>query len=287
MKKLLILGVAVLSLTGCSFISIKDTNSSNNSNDNVNVSSNQNTTNNEINSNTNTEGQTSGGNTNTQTEGQTSGGNSSSGTQEQTTGGNTETETGGQTTGGGTTISGDSDDHQPTNTSYSLNDYTTFKFYDDEGAMLANDWNYYIKDTHKIAGELYNGNNGDPTGRGIIFEDRNSYVVSPKFDSWNKIEIRFEIWFSLKTGKKATHTEGEPQFRISAYKADGTFLGTDEFILNGNDVPSNGQCASKKLYMRYPTMNYFVINYDNTIEKGSAIYCPVFHEITLKGWQYE
>lgn len=179
---------------------------------------------------------------------------------------------------------GEKDDHIPNNTPYTLENYETFKFYDDDGALLADDWNYYIKTTHKIAGELYNGNNGDPTGRGIIFEDRNAFVVSPMFNSWNKVEVEFKVWFSPKTGNKATYTEGEPQFRVSCYKSDGTFLGTQELILD--NVPSTGTCASKKIYLYYPTMSYFIANYDNTTKKGGAIYCPVFHEITMKGWPY-
>ena len=195
--------------------------------------------------------------------------------------GNTSTDTG--NTGGQTT--GEKDNHIPTNTPYTLTDFETFKFYDEDGALLADDWNYYIKTTHKIAGELYNGNNGDPTGRGIIFEDRNSFVVSPMFKSWKKVQINFKVWFSLKTGSKATHTEGEPQFRIACYAADGSYLGTEELKLE--DVPNNGTCASKTLYIRHSSMSYFIANYDNTTKKGGAIYCPVFHEISMKGFDYE
>lgn len=266
MKKLLVLTISALSLSGCNFISIVDNNQ--NSGTQQNSASGSQTQNGNNTSGEQTEGNTSG---------QTTGGGT-------TTGG--QTEGGGQTTGGGTTT-GEKDDHIPTNVSYPLTDWTTFKFYDNDGALLAEDWNYYIKTTHKITGELYNGNNGDKAGQGIIFEDRNSFVVSPKFNSWTKIEVRFEVWFSAKTGNKATHTEGEPQFRIDAYDANGGHLGTTDFLLDGSDVPSNGQCASKKLYMKYPTMNYFIVNYDNTIKKGNAIYCPVFHEISLKGWDYE
>lgn len=274
MKKLLVLAVSALTLSGCNLISIVDNNSSNTQTTGTQQE-------------TQTTGQNQTQNTGTSTGGQTESGDSNTGGQTQEAGSSTGGQTGGGQTTGGTTTTGEKDDHIPTNASYPLSDYTTFKFYDEYGAVLAEDWNYYIKTTHKIAGELYNGNNGDKAGQGIIFEDRNSFVVSPKFNSWTKLEVRFEVWFSAKTGNKATHTEGEPQFRIDAYEADGTHLGTTDFLLDGSDVPSNGQCASKKLYMKFPTMSYFVINYDNTIKKGNAIYCPVFHEITLKGWDYE
>ena len=249
MKKVLLLSLSLCALSGCDFIKFNFKNNS----DNINTTT-----------NTNDNHTTSG---------------------TETTEGNTSEDSGNTETTDNDYHQGDS--HTPTNSAYSIGEGYPFKFYDEDGALLADDWNYYIKTTHKIAGELYNGNNGDPTGRGIIFEDKNSYVVSPKFDSWKKVQVDFKIWFSNKTGNKAFHIENEPQFRVSAYTNKGEYLGTDQLLIDGSDVPSNGQCASIGLDLRYPTMSYFIIDYDNTIQKGDAIYAPVFHEVYLKGWDFE
>ena len=86
---------------------------------------------------------------------------------------------------------------------YTLEEWTNWKFYDDYGPIHNSDWEYLYGTSINPNGVLFTTPNDEHTGDGIIFEDKTKQsLTSPLFQAWKKVEVRFKLWFSNKTGKK-------------------------------------------------------------------------------------
>lgn len=183
----------------------------------------------------------------------------------------------------------DDDDHEEEehgDYQYSLNDYTDFAWHDGHKPCYAPDWEYHIKDTvNPLQSAFWENPNENVDYSGVIFKDRNSYIISPTFKSWKKVEVRLSFWFSANQ-KEAT--KDAPQMYIEEYSSTNQLLGKEEINISRSDVPSNNTPYVSKHYLKNTSMSYFILRHNNYVYNGNnASYYLVLTEATLKGWDYE
>lgn len=168
---------------------------------------------------------------------------------------------------------------------YSLNDYTNFAWHNGHEPEYAGNWEYHIKDTINPGGALWENPNESVDYSGVVFKDRNSYIISPTFKSWKKVEVRLSLWFSSNQ-KEAT--KDAPQMYIEEYSSTNQLLGKDEINIARSDVPSNNTPYISKHYLKNSSMSYFILRHNNYVYNGNnASYYLVLTEATLKGWDYD
>ena len=115
---------------------------------------------------------------------------------------------------------------------------------------------------------------------------KNTYVVSPLFDSWKKVEIRFNFWFSSHTSSSYKATEGKPQFILEGYSETGEKLTSEEISIAKSDIPNNNTSKWITYYLRDTSMRFFVLRWNNYIPNGNSGYSAVLCYAKLKGWDY-
>lgn len=169
---------------------------------------------------------------------------------------------------------------------YSLENWTSFEFYNGTRGEHNSDWNYYYGTTKNPSGVLYNSPDTEGKGSVVHFEKYSQYMESPTFKSWKKIEFHFKLWFSAKTSSSYKAKDNEPQIILEHYK-DETKTGYTNVELQRSDVPSNSTCYDLHLYIKDSEMNNIVFKFNNTVPNGNSGYTIVVHEISMKGWDYE
>lgn len=229
-------------------------------------------------------GSSSGGNT--ESGGSSSGGNTEGGGS--STGGNTE---GGGSSSGGNTEGGGSQDNTlneyvPDNKPYSLEDYTEFSFHDGREPDYPDDWDVYLKTTHNANGFLWTNPNEKSECSGVELS-KDMFAVSPMFNSWKKVEVRLDFWFSSHQASKYKGSDKEPQFYIEQYDKVGKFLHKDEINIKRSDIPSNNTAKQVKQYFDEDDCAYFILRWNNYIPNGDSGYSAILCDVTLKGWNYD
>lgn len=169
---------------------------------------------------------------------------------------------------------------------YTLEDYTNFEWHNGHKPCYAPDWEYHIKGTvNPLQSAFWENPNENVDYSGVIFKDRNSYIISPTFNSWKKVEIKFTFWLSANN-KDAT--KDAPQMYIEEYSATGQLLGKEEVNIARSDVPSNNSPLVRTYYIKNTSMHYFILRHNNYVYNGSgSAYYVVLSEARLKGWDYE
>lgn len=170
---------------------------------------------------------------------------------------------------------------------YSLDEWTTFPFYDDYGPCHNPDFEYYYGSSKNPNGVLYTCPNEKAHGDGVAFEKYTQYMISPTFKSWKKVEIRFNLYFASKTSASYKSTKDKPQVLIEKFDLSGKSLGNEEIYLSKSDIPTTGTTYEKKIYIREASMSYYKFKFNNTIANGDSGYTIVVHEVSMKGWDYE
>lgn len=219
----------------------------------------------------------------TQTGGGTQGGGTSGGGSQTGEGGTSGG--GGQTGGGGGQTTKEYDYDVPTNDPYSLSEYTTFQFHNGREPDFHEDWNFYYGDSFEPNGQLWTNPNEKSSNSGIEFK-KNSFIVSPVFESWQKVEVRFDFWFSSHQSDNFKAVKNEPQFKIECYNAQETKLETIDIEIERKDVPSNNTCLQVTKYIRQPDCNHFILRWNNYIPNSQGGYSAILVNSTLRGWPY-
>ena len=274
MKKIkLLLVLSALSLSGCDFLPFSGANKvSNNTADNQPSQNTQNSQNNAGNTGENQQNTSTNTGTNT--------------------GSNTGTNTGSNT---GTNTGTDEDPYVPNlkpiaeaipdNTSYPLSDYTDFAFHEGHEPTYHDDWSFYYGTSLNPSGRLWKNPNEKLEASGIDFI-KNTFLISPLFDSWKKVEIRFNFWFSAKTSDKYKATSGQPQFILEGYNLEGEKVSTQDIQIERSDVPNNNTSKWFTQYIKEPSMRFFVLRWNNYIPNGNSGYSAVICDAKLKGWDF-
>lgn len=170
---------------------------------------------------------------------------------------------------------------------YSLEEWTTFKFYDEYGPAHNPDWTYYYGTSKNPNGVLFACPNEKAEGDGVHFEEKGKqYMISPTFKSWEKVEVRFKLWFSSKTSDKYKATKNQPQIKLDCYNSADIKLSTKDIELTKSNIRTDGYCYECKVYILEAKMSYFIFNFNNTIDNGNSGYTIVVHEVSMKGWPY-
>lgn len=176
--------------------------------------------------------------------------------------------------------------HEDGDYQYSLNDYTNFYWHDGHKPCFAPDWEYHIKDTvNPQSSAFWENPNESVDYSGVVFKDRNSYIISPTFKSWKKVEIKFTFWFS-NNNKEAS--KDNPQMYIEEYSSSNQLLGKQEVKIARNEVPKDNNPLKRTYYIRNTFMSYFILRHNNYVYNGNnASFYVVLSEARLKGWDYE
>lgn len=175
------------------------------------------------------------------------------------------------------------------NIDYTIEDWTNWKFYDEYGPMHNDDWEYLYGTSYNPNGVLFTTPNDKHTGDGIIFEEKGKQsITSPTFQAWKKVEVRYTLWFSNKTGKKGQNKDGDPTLIFDMYSINGTKVGTQNVTIEKSKVPSNNTTYELKFYLANENMNYFKMTYNSPVRiNDDSGYAVVIHEISMKGWPYD
>ena len=187
-------------------------------------------------------------------------------------------QTGGET-GGGTTT------HEDNPNGYNLDEWHNWSFSDGTHPCYDDDWDFYYGDSHKPAGQLWeNTNYKEYSGMEFV---KNCYAISPQFDSYLKVEMRFYFWFSSHQSSKYNATDNQPQFLIEEYDSNNKLLGTDKIEIAKSDIPKNNTPKECKVYVFQNKMTWFKLKFNNYIENSQGGYSAILTSVGLKGWEYE
>lgn len=179
---------------------------------------------------------------------------------------------------------GDSNYH-PTNTPYSLADWANFSWHDGHEPDYDPAWSYYYGDSYSPNGQLWENPNEKVDYSGVEFS-KNCFIVSPLFNSWEKIEIRFYFWFSSHQSDRYKAINGEPQFKIELYDNSDKLFSKVNIEIEKSDVPTNNTAKEIKTYVYEPTCTYFILRWNNYIPNTQGGYSAILTEAGLKGWPY-
>lgn len=212
------------------------------------------------------------------------GGNSGS-TEQQQGGNNQETQTGGQEqseTGTNTNV------EHPTNTQISLDEWKNYAFHDGHEPCWNDEWDFYYGTTHNpISGCFFENPNEKVDYSGIDFSDKKQYLMSPNFESYLKVEVKFTFWFSSHTSSRYKAEKNQPQFKIEEYNSSNKLINTDVLEIEKSDIPNNNTAKEIKIYIRQSSMTHFDLRFNNFIANGDSGYTAELCDVALKGWDYE
>ena len=280
--------LSALTLTGCDLFSVSNAKqNADKAVEDTTTETAQNSQNNTENTGENTE------NTNTNSESNT---NTNTGdnteTNTENTGSNTGDNTGTETNTGTTTDPEihtnekiDPAEHIPDNTPYSLSDWTNFTWHDGREPDYCDGWDFYYGTSHNPNGCLWTNPNTKANYSGVELK-KDTLIISPAFESWSKIEVRFTFWFNSHSSNSYQAANNKPQFLLQAYDNKGSLLSTDEIEISRSDVPTNNTPKEIKTYIREPNMYFFVLKFNNFIPNGSTGYTAILCDASLKGWPY-
>lgn len=181
----------------------------------------------------------------------------------------------------------ENEEYRPENLDISLDNWVNYEFHNGHIPDYPTGWNFYYGDSLNPNGALWENPNKKVDYSGIDFKDKNMFLVSPNFESYPRIEVRFEFWFNSHTSDKYKATKNEPTFKVKEFDEKSTLLNADEINFVRSDVPNNNTAYTKTLYIRQQKMSYFILKFNNFIDNGNSSYTPVLTKISLKGWQYE
>lgn len=170
---------------------------------------------------------------------------------------------------------------------FTLSDYENFSWHNGRQPEHNPHWEYHIKTTINPNGALYKNPNEKLEYCGVNFEDRNSYIISPTFSAWKKVEARFTFWCSAKTSTDYKAANDVPQMTIEEYDENGTKLGEEYINVKRSDIPSDNSPLKRTVYLKNIKMHYFIMRRTNYIPNGNSGYTMVLCDATLKGWDYE
>ena len=151
--------------------------------------------------------------------------------------------------------------------------------------MYHKDWSFYYGTSLNPSGRLWKNPDEKSEASGIDFV-KNTYLVSPLLDSWTKVEIRFNFWFSSHTSSSYKATDGNPQFTLEAYDESGSKLSSQDILIKKSDIPNNGTSKWFTSYIRESSMRFFILRWGNYIANGNSGYSAVICDAKLKGWPY-
>ena len=204
--------------------------------------------------------------------------------QQSETGG--EQQTGGQTETGGNTETGGEENTNPeqVTTNLSIAEWQNWYFNDGTDPCYNDDWDFYYGDSHKPYGRLW-PNSAYKNLSGVEFV-KNCYMISPKFNTYNKVEMRFYFWFSHHTSSQYSGTAGQPQFIIEEYDNSNKLIGTTKIEIERKDVPKDGKAKECRVYVENYTMTWFKLKWNNYIPNGVDGYSAILTQVGLKGHTY-
>lgn len=203
------------------------------------------------------------------------------------TGGNTHVDDGGNThvDDGGNTGTQTDGEYHPTNTPFPLSEWTNFSWHNGHKPDYDPNWSYYYGDSYSPNGQLWENPNENVDYSGVEF-NKNCFIVSPLFNSWEKIEIRLYFWFSAHQSDKYKAINGEPQFKIELYDNSDKLLSKVNIEIAKSDVPTNNAVKEIKTYVYEPTCTYFILRWNNYVPNSQGGYSAILTEAGLKGWPY-
>lgn len=170
----------------------------------------------------------------------------------------------------------------PTNTPYDIANWKSFAFYDGDSSKHNSDFTYYygtsINPSGVVRGDKY----------GVDLCDRNQGLVSPLFNTWEKVEINITLRFVPRSSTKYKPTNNQPQLKVVQYNDSGTQLDVEDVYIQKSQVPSDDKnYYTLKLDVYNNQMSYFDLKYNNSVAKGNnSGYTYAIHEINIKGWPY-
>ena len=170
----------------------------------------------------------------------------------------------------------------PTNTALNLDEWQNFSFNDGTNPEYANGWNFYYGSTLNPPGQLW----GTGEHSGVEFK-KNSQIISPKFNKYKKIEIRFNFWFSSHESSSYKGTDGQPQFILTAYNENDKSIETTNISIARSSIPNNNTTLQITKYLYEDESTYFILKWNNYIPNGSGGYSAILCNAALKGWDYD
>lgn len=182
-------------------------------------------------------------------------------------------------------IDDEKDDDPPVvNGKILLDDYVTYTFHDGNTPQYNDDWDFYYGTSYKPNGDLWQNPTSSFPYSGIEFHDKNQYLVSPLFKSYEKLEVRFEFWFSSHDSTKYKAEKDKSQFIIEEYNDSNIKCGADEIVISRSDIPTNSKSKEFRTYIFNNSMTSFHLKFNNFIPNGDSGYTAVLCSITLHGW---
>lgn len=170
------------------------------------------------------------------------------------------------------------------NVGISLDEWKEYEFHNGHEPAYNSDWIFDYGGSKNPGGCLWENPNKKVDYSGIEFSDKKQFLSSPIFNTYPKVEMRFQFWFSAHNKGKSTN--GQPTFKIEEYSETEKLINTDTFEIVRSEIPNNNTALEKRIYVIQSSMTHFKLKFNNTIANGSGDYTPILCKISLKGWQY-
>lgn len=177
---------------------------------------------------------------------------------------------------------GENEGNTQENTGISLDEWKEFEFHNGHKPTYNPDWVFDFGGSINPRGCLWENPNEAVDYSGIEFSDKKQFLSSPIFNTYPKVEMRFQFWFS--SHNKGKSTNGEPTFKIEEYSETEKLLNTDIIDIQRSDIPNNNTALEKRIYVTQSSMTHFKLQFNNRIANGSGDYTPILCKISLKGW---
>ena len=177
---------------------------------------------------------------------------------------------------------GENEENHLENADISLDDWKEYEFHNGHKPAYNSDWIFDYGGSINPRGCLWENPNEAVDYSGIEFSDKKQFLSSPTFNTYPKVEMRFQFWFSAHN--KGKFTNGEPTFKIEEYSETEKLLNTDIIDIKRSDIPNNNTALEKRIYVTQSSMTHFKLRFNNRIANGSGDYTPILCKISLKGW---
>lgn len=177
---------------------------------------------------------------------------------------------------------GENEGNTQENTGISLDEWKEYEFHNGHKPAYNSDWIFDYGGSINPRGCLWENPNEAVDYSGIEFSDKKQFLSSPTFNTYPKVEMRFQFWFSAHN--KGKFTNGEPTFKIEEYSETEKLLNTDIIDIKRSNIPNNNTALEKRIYVTQNSMTHFKLQFNNRIANGSGDYTPILCKISLKGW---
>lgn len=177
---------------------------------------------------------------------------------------------------------GENEGNTQENAGISLDEWKEYEFHNGHKPAYNSDWIFDYGGSINPRGCLWENPNEAVDYSGIEFSDKKQFLSSPTFNTYPKVEMRFQFWFSAHN--KGKFTNGEPTFKIEEYSETEKLLNTDIIDIKRSDIPNNNTALEKRIYVTQSSMTHFKLQFNNRIANGSGDYTPILCKISLKGW---